>query len=268
MRQSIRALGWTVTISTIILFLFLVTAFYSAVQTIMTQGITISGFQTRFSDGSLILSVPITVNNTGYYDITDFTVKTILTDANGTVLVEESTVMPEVRRGETASTTHNLTMNVLQILSNMTHLLFHDSSFNMTLAIRFRYAHAFSFQVAMKNMSMPWGAPLKDLTVKNVTLTGFNGTFLYMKIALELKNNAFFDIGGILRLKVYDETGKLLGSGTGPVHVPHGGSLTEPVEAMIEIEDPLSFTGKGYVEVSLELPMMDQTFDLGRIEYE
>lgn len=70
MRQSIRALGWTITISMLILFAFLATAVYSVFQTVvMEQGIKFGEFQSHPSNDTFVLSIPITVNNTGYYDI-------------------------------------------------------------------------------------------------------------------------------------------------------------------------------------------------------
>ncbi|HIE19223.1 TPA: hypothetical protein EYP75_05810, partial [Candidatus Bathyarchaeota archaeon] len=62
MRQSIRALGWTVTISTLILFAFLASAVYSIFQiALMDQGIRMGEMRTEFKDGSLKLSMPIEI---------------------------------------------------------------------------------------------------------------------------------------------------------------------------------------------------------------
>ena len=75
MRQSIRALGWTIAISMLILFAFLATAFYSVYTTIATgEGIGLGGLQTGFQNDEVVFSMPININNTGYYDMTEFTI--------------------------------------------------------------------------------------------------------------------------------------------------------------------------------------------------
>jgi len=268
MRQSIRALGWAITLSTLILFLFLATAFFSLFQTIMMgQGIGFGGFQTSFSNNRLILSVPITVNNTGYYDINDFKLTTALKAYDGTTLLTNSTVIEEIKRGSAETRQHSLSMNLTDILSDMTYLLFNDTEFKIDFSVGFRYAHALSFQLAMMNTSMHWGAPLYGLNLTEVSSPSFNGTHLSTDLNLQLENHSFLDMFMNLSLKIYNEKGKYVGSGKELIHVPPGSRLNEPIKIVIETENPDDFTGRGYVEVYLELPMIDYSFELGRIDY-
>ena len=69
MRQSIRALGWTVTIIVILTVLFLGSAMYSLFQTLMNQGFGFGSFQLSTLEDGIVLSLPLYVNNTSYYDI-------------------------------------------------------------------------------------------------------------------------------------------------------------------------------------------------------
>jgi hypothetical protein len=268
MRQSIRALGWTITICMILLFVFLVTAVYSAFQTVlMAQGLGLDQFQISFSDSGLVLSMPMTINNTGYYDMSDFKITTTLKDYNGTTLTAKSTIIEEIKKGSTEFRLHNLSLSLTDILSNMTYLLFHDTEFKMDFSIGFKYAYTLSFQLGMMNMSMPWEAPLYGLNVTDLDPSSFNGTHLLADITLGVENHSFFDIAGNLTLKVYNEMEGYLGSGIGLVHVPSGSRFSERIETVIEIVDPLGYTGEGYVEGYLELPMIDHSFELGRLDY-
>jgi len=267
-RQSIRALGWTITISMLILFAFLATVVYSVFQTVvMEQGIGFGEFQSHFSNNTFVLSIPVTVNNTGYYDITDFNTTTTLKDFNGTTLITNSTFIMKISTGSTESRLHNLSLSLVDILSNMTYLLFNDTEFKIDLSIGFRYAYALSFHLTVMNTSMPWGAPLHGLTIIEVRLSGFNGTHLILDAFLELENHSFFDIVGNLYLKIYNEAGGYIGSGMRPINVPSNSSLNGASTIAIEIENPMNYTGKGSVEVYFELPTVAYTLKLGSFSY-
>jgi hypothetical protein len=269
-RQSIRALGWTITISMLILFAFLATAAYSIFQMVMIeQGIRFGEFQSHFSNNTFVLSIPITVNNTGYYDITDFNITTTLKDLNETTLITNSTFVEKIRKGLVESRLHNLSLSLADILSSMTYLLFNDTEFKIDISVGFEYAYAFSFHLTVMNTSMPWGAPFYGFTLMEVTPSSFNGTHLVLDAFLELENHSFLDIVGNLYLKVYNEAGGYIGSGVGmqPVNIPSHSSFSEALAIVIEIENPLNYTGKGYVEVYFELPILDCTLELGRVSY-
>jgi len=267
-RQSIRALGWTITISTLILFAFLATAAYSVFQTIvMKQGIRVGEFQSHFSNNTFVLSIPITVNNTGYYDITDFNTTTTLKGFNETVLITNSTFIEKIETGSAESRLHNLSIRLIDILSNMTYLLFNDTELKIDLSVGFTYAYALSFHLAVMNTSMPWRAPLYGFALTEVRLSGFNGTHVILDIFLELENRSYFDIIGNLHFELYNEVGGYIGSGMRPINVSSHSSFSDTLTITIEIENPSNYTGKGSVEVYFELPIVAYTLELGSFSY-
>jgi len=268
MRQSIRGLGWAITISTLLLFVFLITAVYSVFQTLASgQGIGLDGLRINFSDNRLVLSIPVTVNNTGYYDITDFEITTMLRDSDGRTLSSSSSTIKEIKKRSTESRSHNLSLSLTDIFSNLSYLLSRDTEFRIDFSVKFRYAYALGFNLAMTNMSVPWGAPLYGLALKEPGLPKFNGTHLTIDVIIEVENHSFFDVNGNLNLKIYNEDDVYIGSGRGAVNIPRGSRLSGPVETVIQVTNPLDFTGEGYLEVYLELPMFAQSFELGRVNY-
>jgi len=268
MRQSIRALGWAITISMLIVFAFLVTAVYSVFQSVlMEQGIKTGGFQSSFLNNTFVFSVPITVNNTGYFDINDFNISAVLKDANGTTLTASSVFVPEIKKGSSETRLYNLSMNLADIISNMAYLLFNDTEFKIDFSVGFRYAKALGFQLAMRNTSMPWGAPLSGLTLRGLQISSFNATHILVNIYLEFENHSFFDIVGNLLLKVYNETGGYIGSGIASVNVPSNSRLSGPIPATINMENPLNFTGRGSIEVFFDLPAYNYTLRMGSVSY-
>jgi hypothetical protein len=266
MKQSIRALGWAVTLSTFILIVFLVFAFYSVFQLFMVQGVRFGEFKMNATEDEVTLSIPVLVENTENFDVNDFQITTIFKDYYGSVISEKSTVILEVPKGQITSTTHNLTLSFHNIFANRTYLLFNDTEFKIDFSIGFKYAYILGFMMSLKNMSMPWGAPLYGLRVISINPVPVNETYFLMELQLEVENHSFLDAGAILNITVYNESGKQVGIGTGGIFVPQGQRLTSS-QAFIELTDPASYTGSGYAEISMKIPGVLEPIELGRVYY-
>jgi len=268
MRQSVRALGWVVTISTILLFAFLASAIYSILQMVaFNQGISMGDLQTELKDGSLKLSMPITINNTGYYVINELKITTTLKDKNGTIITTNTTTITEIKRGDSRSEVHAMSLRLDDLLSKMKYLLFNDTEIKLLISIGLKYAYALGFQISITNITMPWGAPLYGLNLKEINIRGSNGTHLFLEMILYLENHSFLDAGGVLYLKVYNEKGEQIGEGRGFLYVPPGGRQEDPIPVIIVLTRPESLTEKGYVDVSLQIPTYEHPIELGRIRY-
>ena len=268
MRQGIRALGWTVTISTIVLFAFLLTAGYSLFQTILEgHGIDVGDFQISTSNDTMVLSIPISVNNTGYYDLSEFQLATELKTINGTTLVANSVIIEAIKRGRTESASLNVSLSLQDLLSNMTYLLFNDTEFKIDFSMGFGYAHALGFQMEMMNTSMPWGAPLYGLNITEIGTPTFNGSQLRIDITLILENHSFFDVNGTLHLEALNEANEYIGYGRSLINLPSNTKLNEPIKVAIAIENPFNYTGKGTIKAEFEHMYSDYPVELEEISY-
>lgn len=268
MRQSIRALGWAVTISTLILFAFLASAVYSIFQmALMDQGISMGDLQTEFKDGSFKLSMPIAINNTGYYEINEFTITTTLEDKDGRLIATNTTTMTGIKRGDSRSEVHVLSLSFNDLLSKMDYLLFNDAEIKLLVSVGFKYAYALGFQISMANLSMPWGAPFYGLSLKELNVRGSNSTHLFLELDLDFENHFFLDVGGPLYLTVYNEDGEQIGKGIGLLYVPSGGRPEEPIPVTVTLTSPELSTGRGYADVSFQFPISENPIEFGRIEY-
>lgn len=269
MRQSVKALGWTVTISLLLLSGFLATAIYSVVQTALGEkGIELGEPQIGVFNHELTVSIPLKVNNTGYYDMTEVRLTTTLTSLEGTILCTNTTTIDVVERGICETEIHHLSISLEDLLANTTYLLVNDTHLNLDASIAFRYAHALGFQITVSNTTIPWGAPLYALTVTGVSHPLFNGTHLVMDVVVGFENHSFTDVTGTLHVKAYNRVGAYIGSGEGFLYAPIGSGPIEPVHLVIRVDNPANFTGEGYLEVSLETPFIDQALELGRVEYD
>ena len=83
-------------------------------------------------------------------------------------------------------------------------------------------------------------------------------------VYLGFENHAPFNVAGTLGLEVYNDEGEYIGSGTQVINVPPGTAFSEPVT--VHVEDPLKYTGSGYILISFESPTLG-FLNLGRINY-
>lgn len=269
MRQSIRALGWTITIVTLLISAFLVSSVYSLMQMMaVDQGIRFIDFRYEVSNGTFVLSLVLSVNNTSYFDISELNVISVLRDFKEATISEATTSFGKIASGSEATGRHNLTISIEDILDeNLTYLLFQDGDLNIDTSVGLGYANVLGFQITMSNMStLSWGAPLHGFTLERPQAS-FNGTHLLIDIFLEVENHSFFDMIGNLHLKVYNETGGYIGSGRGAINIPHGSRLSGPIEVAIEIDNPSYYTGKGNLEVYFEPSIFDYRLELARLSY-
>ncbi|RJS84529.1 hypothetical protein CW702_02360 [Candidatus Bathyarchaeota archaeon] len=266
MRQSIRALGWAITLSMVILFAFLGTAIYSMVQMILEgEGIKLGEVRGEISNTTLTLYIPLIINNTSHYDITSFNITLILKDSNGTIITDQSTLIDIIKRNSARRAVNNLTLNVIDLISNMQYLLYQDSEFKIELSLSFKYAYTLSFKVETSNISMPWGAPLYGFSITrfsdpyNVSLTG-----CYIDVYLSFENHAYFGIIGIVNMKMYNDRDEIIGYGKKEIDVSPRQIFSDYVT--IHVSNLTGYTGSGYVEITFESPVLG-SINLGRVSY-
>jgi hypothetical protein len=251
----------------LVVVVYLATAGYSLVQTVFIErGIEFGGFQSSVVDGSFVLSIPLIVNNTGYYDITEFKIMSTLEDINGTILTSNSMNLGEIMKGTAESAMFNTSLSFSTFLSNMTYLLFNDTELKIDLSIGFRYAKALGFQLDVEDMLIPWGAPLYGLNITEIGSPSFNGTHLVVDVTLELENHSFFDVNGTFSIEAYNEVEDYIGAGQGVVTVPSYSRFDETIEVVFILDNPLNYTGKGTITFAFTIPTIDYSVRLS-MEY-
>lgn len=221
----------------------------------------------EFRDGNVRLSLPMLVNNTGYYEIDEFRIATTLKDENGRLIVTNSTLMKNIGRGEFKYGTHTVSLSLAEIISKMRAYLFNDTNIKLSILIGFKYASVLEFQVSMVNVSIPWRAPFYGLRLKSLILRESNGTHLFFDLDMDVENHFVSDIGGLLRLTIYNEKAVRVGEGVGLLYLPSGERLEEPIMVVASLTNPEAFTGKGYAEITFQLPVIDELIEFGRVKY-
>jgi len=216
MKQATKALGWATSIFWIILLLFTVTAVYSAFQIRPSFGDP----SVSTSGDKLIVSLPFGLYNGGFYDISRFNITTVVSDSHGSEISSSSTFVATIFKGGNTSIIHNMTLNIGKMAtSDLSFLLFNDSELNVTAILKLAYANAFPFEIAA-NISMPWGAPLANLAIGNISIAPFNSTHVRALVPLSFENHSYLEMSGSARLEVVDSTGNVVGEGATMFYAP------------------------------------------------
>lgn len=210
MRQAIRALGWASNLFWIILLFFTVTAVYSAFQ--LRPGFD-QPYETT-SGGTFTVSLPFHIDNGGLYDISDVNLTTFIKDNYGSSISNSSTFVGLIPHSSNVSATHRMTVSVSQITAgNLSYLLLNDSTFKIDVALKLNYAHAVPFKIS-SNLTMPWGAPLSNLTLGTPSLTSTGAI-----IPISFENHSFFALAGTMRLEIVDNHNNAVGEKTTTLNV-------------------------------------------------
>ena len=189
----------------IVLIIFSITAIYSMKNMSLDIGnpqITIT------PDNEMVLTFPMEIVNNGYYNINDFNVSTEIQDMQNSTLAKGSTLIPIIEKGETLNTTHQMTINLTDTLQTYSYLVFNDTELRIPVTITMETAELISLQVS-SNLTIPWGAPLYNLTFGTpefTAQTGPNSTRFYgVSIPTAFENHAPFDLDGTIRLVIYND---------------------------------------------------------------
>jgi len=156
MRQSIRVLGWTITIASLLTFAFLGLSIYSLFQLVMEQGIAPGESSVNISNGDYVISLPFLVNNTSYFDITKLEITTIIKDPEGGVISQSTTSSGIIPSGSSTNISHYISIDLNKMIEkNLT-----DANILMDTIMDLRYANIIGFSVTMANVSIPWDASI------------------------------------------------------------------------------------------------------------
>ena len=247
MKQAIRALAIAIIILWILLIAFAATAVYS----VMNLGIGFGETQFFLSNDNVVLSLPFFINNTGYYDISELNVTTRVTDYNGTLLALSETFVPLVASGSNIETAHNISIDLSDMSMEYAEIFFNDSSFGLDAFIALNFANVIPVQVSI-NMTIPWGAPLSNLSIGEIFVLPDNRTVV---IPVSFENHSYFDIAGTMQLEVYNDVDELVTSGQTSLDVPSSYGYDEQVEAYSSLEDASKLTESGKVHFVFETSM-------------
>ena len=231
MKHTIRALGWLIYVLWLVIIVFTATALYSALQLRVDFGEP----QTNTSVGTITMSQPFSIENNGFYDIYNLNLTTIIQERNGTPVSKASTIVRLLPSGRRINSAHNVSINLNDLSSaGLSHLLFNDTEFNIEMNLALRYADVVPFRVST-NYTMPWGAPLYNINIGDVTINPYNTAHIRVILPFSFENHSFFDLNGTMRMEIINTLNQQVGTSTTPINAPPQSSYSTNLAFLVPV---------------------------------
>jgi hypothetical protein len=249
MRIPIRMISIATTFFWIFLILFLVSAVYSVKDVRFDFGEPQIGLT---ADNKILFSLPIIIDNRGYYNIGCFNVTTEILDREGFMITRASTFIPVIEKDRQVMTTHNVTIDFNDLQNSQDYLL-NDTELEVREMVGLKLAEVIPVQ-ASTNVSMPWGAPLYNFTLGKIEYAGFNGTHMTVTVPISFENHASFDLTGSIQIRMYNSTNTLVSEGQTTIETPQHAAYSGHIEFTVPA---IGITENRYFEVYFLTPLFE-----------
>jgi len=231
MKQAIRALGFAIYILWLVIIVFTATALYSALQ----LGIELGEAKMTASEDAMILLLPFSIKNKGFYDISDLNITTILIESDE-VLVANSTLVPLISAGSKVSAIHYISVSLENVAStSLSRLLFYDTEVDFDLSLALKFAHVISIEIST-NSTMDWGAPLYNLVIGDIASEDYNATHIRAMVPISFENHSFFNLDGTLRTELVNAQNQKVGGSTTSINAPSQYAYSTEIEVYVPID--------------------------------
>ncbi|MEM2971368.1 MAG: hypothetical protein QW270_02965 [Candidatus Bathyarchaeia archaeon] len=236
------ALGLIIVFLWIITLLFPVTVAFSLMKLLEAKNMGIQEPAVAFSNGNFTFSMPLYINNTGFYEISDVNVKIQISRKNNTFSTV-STQLPNVPAGTVRNSSCNFSIGFEELVLKDSELVTNDAELNVNASLHLRIAHAVAFEVSMGFITH-WGAPFNNLTIYNIA---YNNQTHVCSFSVSFENHAFYSLNGTFTAELYNSANALVGSATQYVNV-------QPEEMFqtsftVTIDDPSKMTSEGVLRL-------------------
>lgn len=240
MNVPLRAISWAVRFFWLITLAFAVTCAYSATLIRLNFGQPL--VQDRQED--LRITLPLALENNGYYTIDDLNITSII--MHNTTHISKGTSRVISISPQTHSTIlHNVSLNINELVADE-YYLFNDADLVLWGSISLNYAHLIPFRLE-GNSSIPWGAPLFNLTIGTIGYTRYNLTHAQANVPIAFQNHSpYFSVVGDIQIQIFTDRNQAAGEGTVAVDVPAGCPYAGQIEALMPIA-PAAHSGQIHV---------------------
>jgi hypothetical protein len=241
LRLTIKALGWIIALLWIITLILPISVVFSLMKLAEGKNMGIQEPIFSLSNGNLSLTIPLYINNTGFYDISEVSVKIKISRANDAIvtLLEN---LPDIPARRMVNASCNFSASLNEIFQRHSTLLTEDADLDVDAALHFRVARAIAFNIT-QNFPTRWGAPFQNLTVYDVA---YNTTTHVFSFSISFNNHAFFFINEPLTIELYNSGSEKVGSAFWSLNVPSGESFQEKIEVNV---DPSKMTRSGFIRL-------------------
>jgi hypothetical protein len=197
----------------------------------------------------LLFSLPLYIDNRGYYNLKSFNITTIFSDAEGSEISRASTFVPAIPQGQNVTIFHNATLNMDNLLQKGDQYLFNDNNLTASVTAGLNFAELIPAQLST-NITYPWGAPLYNFKLGQPSYDLSDSTHSTVAVPLSFENHATFDFAGSIRIELYDSGNSLLGESQTAFDVSQGSRYNGNLEFSVPLNiASLSAAQSGHFKV-------------------
>jgi hypothetical protein len=255
MNVPIRMLGIVTSIFWILLIAFIALAAYSV------KDLSVDFGEPEYSvtqDGKLNLTLPLYIDNRGYYSLKDFCLSTVFSDTEGAEISRFETIVPVISHGENVTIAHNVTLDPMSLLERDEKYLFYDNHLLASFTAGLNFAELIPAEISA-NFTFPWGAPFYNFSIGEPSFEVTDLTHTTISAPMNFENHAVFDLGGSVRIELYDSDDTLLSESQNVLYVPQYSRYERDMEFYVTSTAlSLSNIQNGHFEVY---------FDIGLVQY-
>ena len=185
-------------------------------------------------NGELTFSLPLYIDNRGYYNLKEFHLSTVFSGAEGAEISRDNTYIPIIAHGENTTILHNVTLNMFSLLENDEQYIFNDNDLHVSVTAGFNFADLLPTQIST-NFTFQWGAPFYNFALGETLYEQLDLTQVTIAVPMNFENHAAFDISGNIRIELYDQVDLLLAESQTPVYIAQHSAFEEEVEFNIPL---------------------------------
>jgi hypothetical protein len=244
LRQTIRAIGWLITVLWIFTLLLPVTVGFSLARLLKSKSMGIREPTFSFQNRNFSISMPFYVNNTGFYDFSDIKVNIQIRKENETILTFSKS-LPNIPADVMVNSSCEFSISLEEIASKNIELFTNDAELFVDAALGFRLAYVMAFEVSMA-FPTSWRAPFYNLTTSNFAYNNISK----LSTTVSFVNHAYFPVSGLLMVGLYNSVHELLGNSSQTINVFPSEAFSSVFE--IVIDEPFKMTDNGFIRVYFE----------------
>jgi hypothetical protein len=261
MKVAIRMISIATALFWIFLTAFTVSAVYSFIKDVRFSFGEIQMPTNLTEENEMVLSIQITVENMGYFNICFFNITTEISDIEGFVLTRGNTCIPTINRNTVITINHNVTVNVTDLFQENSAFIFNDTTLVLYEAIGMSVAEIIPFK-ASTNVTIPWGAPLYNLSLGEPEYVAVNRNHTLIRIPVSFENHSFFDVAGNLIISMYDSEYTIVEEGQTAIEVPSHTIYSGNAEVYVE---STAIPSSGLLKIYFQTPIFN--FYFGEINF-
>jgi hypothetical protein len=201
--------------------------------------------------GDITFSLPLYVDNAGYYDLKGFNITTAVYGQHDEELAKDSTYIQTIPKGQQMTIAHNATLKMEQLTKNQAQILFNDTKLTLVTTAGFDFAELMPTQLTT-NFTYEWGAPFHNLALGPPQYNAPTRSGVRMTLPMSFNNHAAFDIVGNVSAKIYDNTGKALSESQTTIFAPSKTHFAGELVFLLPIDAASAPSSDGQVELFFE----------------